>query len=206
MIALWFVLSVAFTIAMIGVPIMLLFRTKRSWERLYQAAIACIEMLQTKAPNNAQLLVVRAVADEASSALILGQFPAWLSGYLDTFMVRLFAPFVIAVLTLSEIRALWSHHWVPAEGAGGDLLLWVAVPILVFGMVAFSVRVLMALPFGLPLASYTALLSVSSEAAPRGITRVLQLAPLPQRGFQHVAIHDDPYVAASVTDWLLSLS
>lgn len=206
LIALWLVLSLAFTAAMIAVPIMLLVRTKHSWEQLYQAALTSIEVLQTTAPKNAQLLVVRAVADEASSALILGQFLAWLSGYLDMFMVRLFAPLVIAILIFSEIKALWSHHLVPTEGAGGDLLLWVAAPILALGLVAFSVRVLMALPFGLPLASHTALLNVSSEAAPRGMTRILQLAALPQRGFQHIAIHDDPYVAASVAEWLSSLS
>ncbi len=185
--------------------IVVLFRSSlasRFWLKLWARAQAYASNLEPGGLIGLKnLLIVRPVADEASAALTVGQFLAWLVGYIDAASVRLLAPGFVIAVAVGMIEFILTNK---EPQVASNLLLGGAALILGASLASLGIRVVMALPFGLPISRVTALLDISAEASPVGTWTILQLSPLETRGLHHSSTHEDPDVAAAVADWLLN--
>lgn len=191
-------------IAAIFCTVLVLFKKSVSmsiWRRLYRSASSSAKALQQRDTTGVRLLVVRAVADEASTTLVLSQFVAWLAGNFDNLLVRLFGVgFSITIVASTGIAFRTGNLQSPAVGDAFVLFVGVLVALL---LMSFALRALTAVPFGIVTIA-TPLLDISAEAAPTGHCTILQLPTLHRGRMNHGVPHADVQVATIVAEWLFT--
>ena len=194
--------GVASYIISLGVLVMMLSKSQRHkfWLPFCQGAKDYAADLRT--PHLPQkLLLVRAVADEASGVLTVAHVLSWVVGLIDTIAVMLPWPAIVLGIIVKTLTA-WLGKW---PTIGDSILFWGILVAVCSTLMVYLARSLLALPFGFRVSKFTPLLDISAEAAPSGgESTILQLPPLEMRGLRHSSTHESREVAKRASAWMSS--
>jgi len=184
---------------------------QRIWNELYRGAKTYVQTLQYPSLPTDRMLIVRAPADEASTTLAVGQFFAWLTGLTDSLAAKLLLPVAMIspivgayflVTGLAERPFQWNLADLRERLVQWDLSGSALVTLVLVAIGAQFIRILTQLPFGATISWFTPLLDLSVEAAPPGTWTIRQVPVRAVRGLFHSAIHQDPAIAAAVSEWI----
>lgn len=172
---------------------------RRLWHLLYCGADSYVRHLEMP-PLSKKLLVVRAVADEASSVLTVAYFLGWAVGLFDIVSGIVLFPGLAAGSVVGVVSSFLHRPTTMAN----EIVAGTLIVVLGGVLLAYVARVPLALSFGVRISPLAPLLAISVEAAPRGESEIMQLAPLEARlgGLSHSWTHESPTVAARVSLWM----
>jgi len=140
-----------------------------------------------------RLFVIRPPADEASAAMVFGQFLSWMTNKAAIVLSLITVPSLLLLVTADATGWFWLAS--VAENALFASAFMVALP---FIAITFN------LPFGLRSLWFLPFIEVSSESAPAGYSTILQLGSSEnQRSWlRHSSTHEHDEAANAVCEFL----